>query len=207
MRLFPRIDKTIQIIKKRAIPKERKVVLQPLVSYMIAQIKKEKPIKLNFICTHNSRRSQFSQIWAQVAGSYFNLPVESFSGGLEVTEFNSRAISALSQDGFEVKAIGDNNPIYELSYSKKEKPILAFSKVFDDQSNPKVDFAAIMTCDHADENCPFIPGSDTRIPIQFEDPKKFDETPLENKMYSERSHEIASELFYAFGQVKKQVKE
>lgn len=206
MFLFPEIDQTVRIFKKRPIPTDRKVVLEPLINYMVGRIKKGEPIKLNFICTHNSRRSQFSQIWAHVAGYYFNLPVESFSGGVEVTEFNSRAVSALREDGFEIKSIGDNNPIYELSFAKKQKPILAFSKVFDDESNPKVEFAAIMTCDHADENCPFIPGCEARIPIRFEDPKKFDETPIEGKMYSERSHQIGSELFYVFDQVNKLVK-
>ena len=206
MHLFPKINQTVRIIKKRAIPSDRKVVLEPLINYMVGQIRKDKLIKLNFICTHNSRRSQFSQIWAHIAGYYFNLPVESFSGGVEVTEFNSRAVLALQQAGFEVKSIGDNNPIYELSFAKNQKPILAFSKVFDDESNPKVQFAAIITCDHADENCPFIPGCEVRIPIRFEDPKKFDETPLESKMYSERSQEIASELFYVFDQVHKLIK-
>ncbi|WP_296704082.1 protein-tyrosine-phosphatase [Algoriphagus sp.] len=173
---------------------------------MVYQIQNDKPIKLNFICTHNSRRSQFSQIWAHVWGYYFNLPVQSFSGGVEVTEFNSRAVAALRRDGFEIKAIGDSNPIYELNFGKKQKPILAYSKLFDDESNPKVEFAAIMTCDHADENCPYIPGCEVRFPIRFEDPKIFDETPIERKMYSERSHEIASELFYVFGQVHKLMK-
>ncbi|MBN7815990.1 low molecular weight phosphatase family protein [Algoriphagus pacificus] len=206
MHLFPEIDHTFKSFRKRAISAERKSLLEPIIEYMVTQISKEKIAKLNFICTHNSRRSQFSQIWAQVAAYYFNLPVESYSGGVEVTEFNARAVEALQRAGFEIKSTGDNNPIYELSFAKKEKPIVAFSKVFDDESNPKSSFAAIMTCDHADETCPFIPGCEARIPLRFEDPKKFDETPLESKMYSERSQEIASELFFAFEQVQKLVK-
>ena len=55
-----------------------------------------------------------------------------------------------------------------------------------------------MTCDHADENCPFIPGCDVRLPIRYEDPKAFDDTPLEAEKYDERSLQIANEMFYAF---------
>jgi arsenate reductase len=60
-----------------------------------------------------------------------------------------------------------------------------------------------MTCDHADENCPFIPGAEKRFPLRFEDPKAFDDSPQEKKMYSERSHQIAAELFYLFEKVAK----
>jgi arsenate reductase len=49
-----------------------------------------------------------------------------------------------------------------------------FSKKYDDEFNPKSEFAAIMTCSQADGGCPFIAGAEKRIPITYEDP--FDNT-------------------------------
>ena len=63
-------------------------------------------------------------------------------------------------------------------------------------------FAAIMTCSHADENCPFIPGTEKRIPVRYEDPKSFDDTREESVMYDQRSMQIASEMFYVFSKVR-----
>ena len=59
-----------------------------------------------------------------------------------------------------------------------------------------------MTCSDADENCPFIPGTEMRIPVRYEDPKEFDGTPEESLRYDERSRQIASEMFFVFSQVK-----
>lgn len=105
--------------------------------------------------------------------------------------------------GFVIEKEREENPIYSLTYNENQKSIVAFSKVYDDKSNAQKEFAAIMTCDHADENCPFIPGAEARIPIRYNDPKAFDDTPLESEKYDERSREIATELFYVFGQIQK----
>ena len=55
-----------------------------------------------------------------------------------------------------------------------------------------------MTCDHADENCPFIQGTEQRISVNYIDPKEFDGTEQEAAKYDERSSQIASEMFYIF---------
>jgi arsenate reductase len=158
-------------------------------------------IRLNFICTHNSRRSQFSQIWAQTAAAYYGIEALCYSGGVEVTAFNPRAVAAIQRDGFKlVQKVGDN-PVYFVFYSEEEEPIVAFSKVYDDAINAPKDFAAVMTCDHADENCPFIPGAEKRFPLRYEDPKAFDDSSQEEQMYTERSHQIGAELFYLFEKV------
>ena len=49
----------------------------------------------------------------------------------------------------------------------------------------------------------FISGAEKRIPITFEDPKEFDNTPQQAEKYEERSLQIASEMFYVFSQIKK----
>jgi arsenate reductase len=46
---------------------------------------------------------------------------------------------------------------------------------------------------------PFIPGADKRISLPYEDPKSYDNTADEGKMYDERSIQIATEMKYIFG--------
>jgi arsenate reductase len=81
--------------------------------------------------------------------------------------------------------------------------VIGFSKTFDDDFNPQSEFAAILTCSSADQGCPFIAGAELRIPITFEDPKAFDNTPQQAEKYEERSLQIATELCYVFSQIKK----
>ena len=46
-------------------------------------------VNLNFICTHNSRRSHFAQVWCSVALQHFAVGnVLTWSGGTEVTQCN-----------------------------------------------------------------------------------------------------------------------
>lgn len=198
MILFPKLEETIQLAISQHINEERKAVLQTLVDYIGSILKQGHTPQLNFICTHNSRRSQFAQIWAQTAAAYFGIPLKAFSGGVEVTEFNSRAVEALKRQGFQIASFGRQNPRYEIKFTEGEELIPAFSKLYDDIANPAEAFAAVMTCADADENCPFIPGTEARIPLRYEDPKVFDNTPLESAKYQERSLQIAREMFYVF---------
>jgi arsenate reductase len=200
---FSPLLETIAVLPISDIPAERKVLLDEMATYLQEKIVTGKEIHLNFICTHNSRRSQFSQIWAQTAAAFYGINAYCYSGGVEVTAFNPRAVAAIQRDGFKVVKKEGENPEYFVFYSEKEEPIVTFSKVVDDAINATKEFAAVMTCDHADENCPFIPGAERRFPLRFEDPKAFDGTTLEEKMYSERSHQIGAELFYLFEKVGK----
>ena len=198
---YPALANTITNLPFAAISSERLQLLDEMVTYLRAKMKQGVEIRLNFICTHNSRRSQFSQIWAQTAAAYYGIEANCYSGGVEVTAFNPRAVAAIQRDGFKVVKKEGENPVYFVFYSEDEQPIVAFSKLYDDAINAPKDFAAVMTCDHADENCPVIPGAERRFPLRFEDPKAFDDSLLEEKMYSERSHQIAAELFYLFEKV------
>ena len=191
----------ISALEPEKIPSERKDILQKLIDHIKEKHDSRKEIKLNFICTHNSRRSQLAQAWAAVAASHYEIPVQTFSGGVEVTAFHPNAVQALQNDGLELKPSEDDNPVYEVTFGNDDK-LYMFSKLFDDEVNPEKDFAAIMVCDHADENCPFIPGAN-RISLTYEDPKIYDGTGLQEEKYSERSRQIATELFYVFSKVKK----
>lgn len=200
---FPEITTALDSVLSLEITPERIQVLGQLIQYIQEKVDQKKEINLNFICTHNSRRSQFSQIWAQTAADSYGIPANCYSGGVEVTAFNERAVASMKRSGFQVTSEGDINPIYSLKHSTEGAPIKAFSKVFDDPANKATGFAAVMTCSHADENCPFIPGTEQRIPVRYEDPKAFDDTPEEAEKYDERSRQIASEMFYVFSQIKK----
>jgi len=155
---------------------------------------------LIFICTHNSRRSHLSQVWAQVAAQHFGFfGVHCYSGGTEATAFYPSAIQALEYHGLHIIPLSNNNnPVYAVSYNENQHPIICFSKTFDHEFNPQKNIAAIMTCDHADQNCPFIPSASVRIPIRYDDPKIADGTEKELEKYIERSAQICREMFYAF---------
>ncbi|MBL4625293.1 MAG: protein-tyrosine-phosphatase [Flavobacteriales bacterium] len=180
----------------------RKAELQPLIDYIQNRINSDSGVNLNFICTHNSRRSQFSQIWATLAASHYSIEANCFSGGVEVTEFNERAIASLKRSGFDITKEGLVSPRYTIEIEGLQKPVLAYSKLVDAPINPGSNFAAIITCSHADENCPNIAGAEQRIAVRYNDPKEFDDTEKEEYMYDERSNEIATEMFYAFSKIK-----
>lgn len=186
------------------IPDSRKSILKELTEFVSQKSTFSQVINLNFICTHNSRRSHVSQIWAQAAAHHYGIKnVQCYSGGTEATAFNPRAVKAMRDAGFDIQVFKEgNNPIYKVKFSNDAPALTVFSKKFDDEFNPKKDFAAIMTCSHADENCPLIVGASKRIALTYNDPKDFDGTPQEATKYSERVHEIGREIFYAFSQVK-----
>lgn len=202
--LFEDIEKTIKQLRPDTISESRKEVLQPLADYIQSKVNNNLEIRINFICTHNSRRSHLSQIWAQTIASYFAIKnVFCYSGGTEATAVYPMVIKTLNQSGFKINALSnDKNPIYSIKYSNNEHPIIGFSKTLDDDFNPQSQFAAIMTCSQADGGCPFIAGAEKRIPITFEDPKAFDNTPQQEEKYKERSLQIATEMLFVFSQIK-----
>ncbi|MCE7995785.1 MAG: protein-tyrosine-phosphatase [Roseivirga sp.] len=200
--LLTSLQATIERLDFDSIPEDRRPVLRDLVDYIQSRINNKESIRLNFICTHNSRRSQFSQVWAQVAAHVYGIEAFCYSGGTEATAFNERAVASIKRAGFEVSSTGGENPRYQVHYAIETPTLAMFSKTFDDKSNPDTGFAAVMTCSDADENCPFIPGTDRRIPLRYEDPKSFDGTDLEAEKYDERSMQIATELFYAFSKIR-----
>lgn len=155
---------------------------------------------LIFICTHNSRRSHLSQIWAQIAANYYGFDeVKSYSGGTEATAFFQSGIDAIKHAGIEVLKLSEGlNPIYAVNFSQTAHPIICFSKKYDHSFNPQSGFAAIMTCNNADKNCPFITNASLRIPIKYEDPKVADGSPEQLQKYIERSEQIAREMLYVF---------
>jgi arsenate reductase len=185
------------------ISEERKQLLQKISNYIQTKKDSQQPINLVYVCTHNSRRSHFGQVWAAVAANYFGIKnVYTFSGGTEATAFNPNAISALRKIGFDI--MDDDQPINP-SYTVKfadDAYTICFSKVYNHPANPQQNFAAIMTCSDAEQNCPFIPGVDLRIGTTYNDPKAFDNTSQQDTAYIERATQIALECLYVFSLVK-----
>ena len=186
------------------ISEERKEVLKPLLDFIQEKHSKKIKTRLNFICTHNSRRSHLAQVWAQTAAFHYNLKnVFCYSGGTEATAMFPMVAETLANTGFEIQKITDgSNPVYALKFDHNEPPIIGFSKRYDDAFNPESRFIAIMTCSQADGGCPFIAGAQERVAITFEDPKAFDNTPQQAEKYNERSKQIAEEMFYIFSKIK-----
>lgn len=177
--------------------------LNQIADWIIQQHEADKTAKLNFICTHNSRRSQFSQVWFLAAQAYMGLnAAEAYSGGTEVTACNERTIAALKRAGFTITSKGEGNPVYTVSDPSLNLKTQLWSKVYDDDQNPSENFAAIMTCDHADANCPFIPGAEIRIPLTYKDPKYSDGTDEEEKAYDRTCTIIATDMVRLFKKVK-----
>ncbi len=201
--LFPKIEDTIRKLNFESIPSNRRATLQPLINYLQLKVDKEEEIRLNFICTHNSRRSHLSQVWAQVMAAHFGVPkVFTYSGGTEATAMFPMVGETLKAQGLNILQLSEgSNPVYAIKFAENAQPIMAFSKTFDHPFNPSSQFAAIMTCAQADEGCPFIAGAEQRFPITYDDPKAFDGTPLQAEKYLERSTQIATEMLYIFDEI------
>jgi arsenate reductase len=184
------------------IPAERKLLLNKLTSYIQVNQNEGKESSLMFICTHNSRRSHFGQILCALAAEFYQIPaIHTFSAGTEVTAFHPNAISALRSIGMDIQTTKmTENPQYVVQFNAT-RSMAAFSKLIEDDVNPKKNFAAIMTCTHAEQNCPFVVGADFRLGLPFEDPKAFDGTAQETQMYLTRVQQMAKELFYVFSQL------
>ena len=187
------------------IPESRIEILQQLGDYVISALNKDKQAQLVFICTHNSRRSQFGQLWALIAAQFYGIQnISAFSGGTGSTAFNPRAVAAIKRSGFQIEKREGNidNPRYLISSGENLHANPMFSKKYNDNANPDKEFCAIMVCSDADEACPIVPGAEDRISMPYDDPKTFDDTDQEKTKYNERCRQIASEMFFIFKYVK-----
>ncbi|MEO0899299.1 MAG: protein-tyrosine-phosphatase [Bacteroidota bacterium] len=205
--MYPKLQQFIEGLQEEVsnIPEDRKPKLEQIVSYLKAQQEKGNTCHLTFICTHNSRRSHMGQIWARTMAHLKGMEdIQTWSGGTEATAFNPHAIKAIQEAGFEVvmEKEGDN-PHYRVTYGEGDTGSEAFSKVFSHGSNPQSNFGAVMTCQEADEACPFVPGAAMRVALSYDDPKAFDGTELQDAKYMERSRQIAAEMWWVFDKASK----
>jgi arsenate reductase len=193
----------IAVFSEQTISAERLAFLKPLVDYIQQKKEANEPIRLNFICTHNSRRSHLSQIWAQTMAYHFGVQnVFCYSGGTEATAMYPKVAETLQNQGFQIQQLaGTENPVYAVKFAQNEAAIICFSKTYQNEFNPDSQYGAILTCNNADEGCPVVIGAEARFPVKYNDPKAFDNTDLQTEKYAERSLEIAQEMWWVFGQI------
>ncbi len=186
----------------KEIPADRKLTLEKISAYIKGKLVNKETVNLVYVCTHNSRRSHLGQVWSAVAAAYYGIEsIQTFSGGTEATAFHPNAINALAAAGFQIqKTTETTNPVYHV-YFNAEQYSTCFSKVYNHPANPVANFASIMTCSDAEENCPFILGCDVRIGTTYHDPKAFDASILQDEKYTERSNQIAMECLYVFSRI------
>lgn len=197
---------TIQSLNTEQITNDRKELLLQLVDVIQQDLAGNQTVAINFICTHNSRRSIFSQAWAQALFSYYGLTNFSFySGGTETTAVYPEVLKTLQSSGFVVhpKTTGIN-PIYTLKTSETSTVIELFSKVYNDStSNSDSNFIAVLTCSQVANDCPVVQGASYRIALPFTDPKLYDNSNLKSSKYLETSMLIATELKFVAQQISK----
>lgn len=203
--LYPGLNRYLQacLAESGLIPAERGKALKRVSAYVSERLRSGEPVRLTFICTHNSRRSQMAQIWAQTAAEFFAVPgVSAFSGGTEATAFDPRAVSAIAQAGFRVERNSnddnDDNPLYFVHAGDDLPPVRAFSKAYLDPSNLRHGFCAVLTCSSADRDCPVIASADERVLLPYEDPKSSDGTDRETTRYDATCREICREMVWLF---------
>jgi arsenate reductase (thioredoxin) len=197
------IQDQIRLLANTYIKAERKVELDAVALVLKQKIGNNNSLRLNFICTHNSRRSHLGQIWAQTLAFHFGIKnVQCYSGGTEATAVYKLVLSALTSQGFEIVQLSESqNPNFVIKFDNNEPGVLCFSKKYDHPVNPRSEFVALLTCDSAYEACPSVQGASHKLSLMYQDPKMYDVDPNALAFYKEKSIEIASELYYIFNKL------
>jgi UDP-N-acetylmuramate dehydrogenase len=197
--IYPALVQTVQRFQQDtdASPPERAVHLQRLADLIEESSQAKETLPVNFVCTHNSRRSQIAQVWTAVAAAWYgNSFVQAYSGGTEVTALHPNVVTALISLGFRVEDKDQNRHL--IYFSDAHPPVEGWSKRYDDPANPSTDFVAVMVCNDADTNCPFLPSAKERLAIKYTDPKFSDGSPEEAATYLQTAETIGAEVFSLF---------
>ncbi|MFO7496348.1 MAG: arsenate reductase ArsC [Desulfobacterales bacterium] len=106
----------------------------------------KKSLKILFLCTGNSCRSQMAEGWARHLKAR---EIEAYSAGIEKHGLNPLAVRVMAEAGVD---IGDH-----ASKTVDELPVRNFDYV-------------ITLCGHANETCPVFPGGAKKVHVGFDDP-------------------------------------
>ena len=108
-------------------------------------------IKILFLCTGNSCRSQMAEGWARhLKGNV----LEPYSAGTVKSRLNPYAVRVMAEAGVDISG--------------------HWSKNADELKNVSFDWV-VTVCDHANENCPYFPGEVRRKHVGFDDPPRLTE--------------------------------
>ena len=110
-----------------------------------------KKIKLLFLCTGNSCRSQMAEGWTR---HLKNERIDVWSAGIEIHGLNPRAVSVMAEAGVDIS----NHR----------------SRHLDEVRTIPFDYV-VTVCSHARETCPWFPGGSKVIHVGFDDPPKLAE--------------------------------
>jgi arsenate reductase len=212
--LYPALQAYFDKLGETTMPIDpsRQSAIGELVEWIQGKLNDGSPSPIIVVCTGNSRRSIMGSVLGNAAALYRGLPnVQFFSGGTEPTAINPRTIRVLQEVGVRFTptgrngaagAAGEPNPIYGVQWSDDVEFCTDFSKHFADPINPHDGFAAVMVCDEANQACPSVPGAELRVPMPFQDPKEFDDTPQEESAYRERRDDIATVMLRVLREVR-----
>ena len=129
------------------------------------------PIRVLFVCTHNSARSQIAEA---LLGRYGGSDFEVHSAGTEATRVNPYAVRVLAEVGIDWSA--------------------ARSKVITTYLDQRFDYV-ITVCDRARETCPVFPGSTNTLHWGLDDPSDVQGTDEERiAAFRRTEQEIAGRL-------------
>jgi arsenate reductase len=107
-----------------------------------------KKLKIMFLCTGNSCRSQMAEGWAHALKSDV---LEPYSAGLETHGLNPNAVKVMAEAGVDITGQKSEN-IQDLLH---------------------IDFDVVITvCGHAHETCPVFPTNARIVHVGFDDPPK-----------------------------------
>jgi len=106
------------------------------------------PIRILFLCTGNSCRSQMAEGWARTLGG---ARVSAESAGIEAHGKNPRAIAAMAEAGVDI--------------SGQESTVVTPTMV------QRADIV-VTVCGHADEMCPALPPSVRKVHWPLQDPAR-----------------------------------
>jgi arsenate reductase len=184
----------------RLIPEERRRTIEEIADYIFGAIQIDKKATVLMIGTNNSTRSILAEAWAQAAAYYYNVKnLQILSGGTQESQISPPAVKALENAGFIIyRVTKEYNSRYEVKYAYNIPPLLFYSKLYNAKDMPQSSYGAIFVCPNADLNVPYIKGMNFRSSLYYFDPSAYDDTPEEPDKYSERSHQIAVEMFYLF---------
>ena len=105
-------------------------------------------LKILFLCTGNSCRSQMAEGWARALKGD---RIEAFSAGIETHGLNPRAVQVMAEAGVDISG--------HRSKTVADLPVKEFDFV-------------VTVCDHAHESCPLFPGRTRIVHAGFDDPPR-----------------------------------
>ena len=105
-------------------------------------------LKILFLCTGNSCRSQMAEGWAKALK---NDAIEAYSAGVDPHGMNQRAIKVMAEAGVDISG--------------------QWSKHVDELKNTSFDYV-VTVCDNAHESCPLFPGKTKVVHVGFDDPPR-----------------------------------